>query len=762
MNKKLIIIAVLAVVALFFIFDLHVLLTLEGLRGSLENITDWRSDNPLLFASIFFVFYVAVTALSLPGAAVMTLAAGALFGILVGVLLVSFASSIGATLAFLFARYLLRDAVQTRFGDRLNTINDGVQREGPFYLFTLRLVPIFPFFLINVVMGLTKLRVTTFYWVSQVGMLAGTIVYVNAGTQLAQIEQMGDIVSPGLLISFALLGIFPWVGRFLVSIFRQRQVYGKWEKPVRFDRNMIVIGGGAGGLVTAYIAAAVKAKVTLVEHHKMGGDCLNYGCVPSKALIKSARVAHTMRHAEAYGLSAATPSFSFKKVMQRVHDIIAAIEPHDSIERYTKLGVEVLTGYAKLLDPWTVEITAADGTVQRLTARSIVLATGAEPFVPPLPVIESSNMVTSDTLWETCLKRDTAPKSMVVLGGGPIGCELAQSFARLGVRVTQVEMAPRLLVRESEKVSDAIKKALEADGVTVLTDHQAVSCLPVGAEGVPIVSADPAEHHVLMVKHEGKEKAIPYEVLLCAVGRKARLTGFGLEKLGIPVDRTITTNEYLETLYPNIYAAGDVAGPYQFTHTAAHQAWYAAVNGLFAPLKKFKVDYRVIPWVTFTDPEVARVGISAAEAKEKGIAFEVTTYGLDDLDRAITESAAEGYIEVLTPPGKDRILGVTIVGDHAGELLAEFVLAMKHGLGLNKILGTIHAYPTWAEACKYTAGEWKRANAPEKILAWLERFHAWRRGEAKQQPASSSDQHSVPPPQPSQPPSSSASTSGGA
>lgn len=735
MNKKILVIAVLAIVALFFIFDLHVLLTLEGLRESLSSIQQWRAENPWLFAGIFFVFYVAVTALSLPGAAVMTLAAGALFGIWIGVVLVSFASSIGATLAFLFARYLLRDSVQSRFGDRLNTINEGVQREGPFYLFTLRLVPIFPFFLINVVMALTSLKVVTFYWVSQLGMLAGTAVYVNAGTQLAQIEQIGDIVSPGLLMSFVLLGIFPWIGRFVVNFVRQKQVYKKWEKPTQFDRNMIVIGGGAGGLVTAYIASAVKAKVTLIEHHKMGGDCLNYGCVPSKALIKSARAAHTFRHADKYGLQVSTPNFSFKKIMQRVHDIIAAIEPHDSIERYTKLGVEVLTGYASLLDPWTVSIKMADGSEQRLTARSIVLATGAEPFVPPLPGIETSNMVTSDTLWETFLKRDTPPKSMVVLGGGPIGCELAQSFSRLGIVVTQVEMAPRILVRESEQVSDAIKSALTADGVTVLTEHQALRCVALDEDGAPEVTAGPTEKHALIVKHGDEEKAIPYEVLLCAVGRKARLEGFGLDKLGIPVERTITTNEYLETLYPNIYAAGDVAGPYQFTHTAAHQAWYAAVNGLFSPLKKFKADYRVIPWVTFTDPEVARVGLNVADATAKGIPFEVTTYGLDDLDRAITESAAEGYIEVLTPPGKDRILGVTIVGDHAGELLAEFVLAMKHGLGLNKILGTIHAYPTWAEGCKYLAGEWKRAHAPEKILAWLERFHAWRRGEASGLPS---------------------------
>jgi pyruvate/2-oxoglutarate dehydrogenase complex dihydrolipoamide dehydrogenase (E3) component len=305
---------------------------------------------------------------------------------------------------------------------------------------------------------------------------------------------------------------------------------------------------------------------------------------------------------------------------------------------------------------------------------------------------------------------------MVVLGGGPIGCELAQAFARLGVKVTQIEMGARLLAREDEDVSKLAADALSRDGVEVLTDHKALRCEREG------------EHKVIVALHAGREQRIAFDELICAVGRFARLKGYGLEDLGIETQRTVVTNEYLETLYPNIYAAGDVAGPYQFTHTAAHQAWYAAVNALFGRFKKFKVDYSVIPWTTFIDPEVARVGLNEQEAKEKGIAYEVTRYGLDDLDRAIADGAAHGFIKVLTEPGRDRVLGVTIVGEHAGDLLAEFVLAMKHGLGLNKILSTIHAYPTWAEANKYAAGEWKRAHAPQRVLAWLERFHAWQRG----------------------------------
>lgn len=715
--KKLLILAILAAVAgAFFMLDLHHWLTLEGLKSGLGQFEQWRSQLPLITAGAFFALYVVVTALSLPGAAVMTVAAGALFGLLQGALLVSFASTIGATLAFLVSRYLLRDSVQQRFGSRLAAINRGIERDGAFYLFTLRLVPAFPFFLINLLMGLTPIKAWTFYWVSQIGMLAGTFVYVNAGTQIAQLESLSGILSPDLLISFALLGLFPLLAKKIIGLIQRRRVYARWQKPARFDRNLIVIGAGAGGLVSSYIAAAVKAKVTLVEAHKMGGDCLNYGCVPSKALIKSARVAHQMKHTERYGLEATTPRFSFRTVMARIHEVIRQVEPHDSVERYTGLGVEVLQGHASLVDPWTVEIRLHDGSRQRLTARSIILATGASPVVPSLPGLDETGYVTSDTLWDRFAELDTPPQRLIVLGGGPIGCELAQGFARLGSDVTQVQRGSRLLPREDEEVAQLVQTSMQSDGVKVLTGHAALRTeLREGRK-------------FLICEHQEKETALEFDELLIAVGRQPRLTGYGLETLGIETRRTVVTNDYLETLYPNIYAVGDVAGPYQFTHTAAHQAWYAAVNALFGQFKRFRADYRVIPWTTFTDPEVARVGLSEQEAIEQGIAYEVTRYDLDDLDRAIAESERTGFVKVLTPPGKDRILGVCIAGSHAGELLAEFVLAMKHGLGLNKVLGTIHTYPTWAEANKYAAGEWKKAHAPEAAMKWLQRYHAWRRG----------------------------------
>jgi len=698
-------------------FGLGALLTLDNLKASRDALQAQVQAAPLATAAVFFAVYVAAAALSIPGALILTLAAGAMFGLGWGLLLVSFASSLGALLAFLVARYLLRDAIQARFGKALAPINDGVKTDGTFYLLTLRLVPVFPFWLINLLMGLTPMAAGRFYLVSQLGMLAGTAVYVNAGTQLAAIRSPGDILSPGLLGSFVLLGLFPLLAKAGVGWIERRKVYAKWTKPRAFDRNLVVIGAGAGGLVSAYIAAAVKAKVTLIEGHKMGGDCLNFGCVPSKALIRSAKMARQLKKAHELGVADAAGRVDFAAVMKRVHGVIADIEPHDSVERYTGLGVEVLQGHARITSPWTVEVTGADGRTGTLTTKNIVIAAGASPFVPPIPGLKEAGFLTSDTVWGLT----TLPKRLVVLGGGPIGSELAQSFARLGSAVTQVEMAPRIMVREDPEVSDLVAASLRADGVNVLTGHQAVR--------VEVVQGAQGPEKRLIAQAGGADVVIPFDELLCAVGRSPRVTGYGLEELGIPLTprKTVQTNAYLQTLYPNIYAVGDVAGPFQFTHTAAHQAWYAAVNALFGRFRKFKADYSVIPWATFTDPEVARVGLSETEAKEQGVACEVTTYGIDDLDRAIADGSAHGFVKVLTVPGKDRILGVTIVGEHAGDLLAEYVLAMKHGLGLNKILGTIHTYPTLAEANKYVAGEWKRAHAPQKLLQWVGRYHAWER-----------------------------------
>jgi pyruvate/2-oxoglutarate dehydrogenase complex dihydrolipoamide dehydrogenase (E3) component len=549
--------------------------------------------------------------------------------------------------------------------------------------------------------------------VSQLGMLPGTIVFVNAGRQLAAIESPAGILSPGLLGAFLLLGLFPLIAKKAVEGIKARKVYARWKRPAKFDRNLVVIGAGSAGLVSAYIAAAVRAKVTLIEKHRMGGDCLYTGCVPSKALIKSARVLATIRGAKEYGLRTASVSFDFADVMERVQRVVRAIEPHDSADRYTKLGVECLQGEAKITSPWTVQIKTVSET-KELTTRAIVIAAGARPFVPPIPGIERIEVLTSDTVWEL----RTLPARLAVLGGGPIGSELAQAFARLGSKVTQVEMLPRLLPREDPEVSEMVRQRFVDDGIDVRVGHKAKQ----------IVVEE--EKQFLVVEHAGKESRIEFDRLLCAVGRVANTAGYGLEELGIPVtrSRTVEVNEHLQTMYPNIYACGDVAGPYQFTHTASHQAWYAAVNALFSPFRKFRADYSVIPWATFTDPEVARVGLNETEARERGIAYEVSVYGMDELDRAIADGVAHGMVKVLTVPGRDHILGATLVGEHAGDLIVEFIAAMKHGIGLNKILGTIHIYPTLAEGNKYAAGVWKKAHAPEGVLRQVERFHAWMRG----------------------------------
>ena len=712
-RKLLLLLALGLLVGAFFVFDLGRFFSLDYFKSQQAAIETWRAAHPGLTAGLFFAGYVAVTGLSLPGAAVMTLVAGAIFGLLWGTVIVSFASTLGATLAFLAARFVLRDWVQGKFGEKLKAINAGMAKEGGFYLFTLRLIPIFPFFIINLLMGLTPIRTWTFYWVSQIGMLAGTLVYVNAGTQLAKIDSLHGILSAELLASFALLGVFPLIAKKIVAVVKARRVYAKWPKPKRFDRNLVVIGAGSAGLVTAYIAAAVKAKVTLIEKHRMGGDCLNTGCVPSKALIRSAKLLSHIRRSPEFGIRQAEAEFEFAEVMERVQRVIREVAPHDSVERYTGLGVEVIEGAAKITSPWTVDVTTAEGT-RTLTTRSIVIAAGARPFVPPIPGLEEVGYLTSDTVWNL----RTLPKRLIVLGGGPIGSELTQTFARLGSQVTQVEMAPRILIREDSEVSELVTQRFRAEGIAVLVNHKAKRFTVENGE------------KVLIAEHDGSDVRIPFDAVLVAVGRVANTTGYGLEELGIPTTpaRTVETNEFLQTRYPNIYAAGDVAGPFQFTHTAAHQAWYASVNALFAPFKMFKADYSVIPWSTFVDPEVARVGLNEQEARDRGIPHEVTVYGLDDLDRAIADGEAHGFVKVLTVPGKDRILGATIVGEHAGDLLAEYVLAMRHGIGLNKILSTIHIYPTLAEANKYAAGVWKKAHAPKKLLAWVERFHGWRRG----------------------------------
>ncbi len=701
-----------AIVA-FFALGLQRFLSLEYLRSEHAAIGAFAAAHPWQAAAGFLALYVGATAASIPGATVLTLAAGAIFGWIEGVLLVSFASAAGASLAFLASRFLLREWVQRRFGRKLDDVNEGIARDGAFYLFALRLVPAFPFFAVNLLMGLTAIRLRTFHGVSQLGMLPGTIIYVFAGTRLAQIESVKGILSPGIVTAFVALGVFPLVARRALAWLAARRRYAKWPKPARFERNVVVLGAGSAGLVASYIAAAVGAKVTLVERARMGGDCLNTGCVPSKALIHAAKfVAHARRGAE-LGIASADVRFDFAQVMERVARAVGEVAPHDSVERYTALGVDVVHGTARVASPWSVAIDLPDGTTRTLTTRNIVIAAGARPWVPPIPGLAAASPLTSDNVWD--VRR--LPRRLVVLGGGPIGCELAQAFARFGSSVVLVEMAPRIMIREDADVAELVGRSLEADGVRVLAGRKAQRVIEEGGE------------KRLVVVRDGEEELHAFDEILVAVGRAANTSGYGLEELGIELTdrRTIAVNPFLETTWPNVYACGDVAGPFQFTHAASHMAWHATVNALFGRLRRFKVDYSALPWVTFTEPEVGRVGLGEEDAQRKGIAHEVTRYPLGDLDRAIAESRRRGFVKVITPPGSDRILGATVVGERAGEIIAEFALAMRHRLGLADILGTIHAYPTYMEAAKHAAGSWKRSKVTRGQMALLKAFHGWSR-----------------------------------
>ncbi len=680
-------------------------LSLQKLQSLLGDARAYAAAHPWAAILGFTAIYVGATALSIPGATMLTLFAGALFDLLTGTIVVAISATLGATLSMLSARYLFRDTVRAKFGERLKTIDAGIEREGGFYLFALRLAPVFPFFMINLAMGLTGIRVLTYAWVSLVGMLPGTLVYVNAGRELGKLQSLGDILSLPLALAFTALALLPLIARKALTMLRARRVYRGWTKPKRFDRNLIVIGAGAAGLVTSYIAATVRAKVTLIEKAEMGGDCLNRGCVPSKALIRAAHAAAEVDRAPDFGIPAQRGMPDFGMVMAHVRGSIAAIEPNDSVERYTGLGVEVLQGEARVVSPWEVEVNG-----QRLSARHLVIATGARPFVPPIPGLDTVPYCTSDTFWNL----ETLPQRIVVLGGGPIGCELAQSLSRFDCDVSIVEMAPQLLAREDADAAAVVQASLERDGVRMLLGRKATE-------------ARVGEPHVLVVEHDGKQTELPFDLLLVAVGRTANVDGFGLETLGIPLrkNRTIDTDDYLRTKFPNILAVGDVTGPFQLTHAGAHQAWYAAVNALFGRFKSFRADYRVLPAATYTDPELARVGINQREAETQGIAVEVIVYPFSELDRAIAEGATEGFVKVLVVPGKDKILGATIVGARAGDLIAIFALAMKHNLGLDKILGTVFAYPTFAEGAKFAAGTRRKRHKPERILAWLQRYHDW-------------------------------------
>ena len=694
-------------------FDLSSYLDLEFLRQKRDSWSALISQYPLRSSIIFFLGYVLATALSVPGATLLTLFAGTMFGLLWGTVLVSFASTVGAVLAMLVARYLARDWISHHCERQMAVINKGIQRDGVFYLFGLRMVPVFPFFLINLLMGLTSMRVWTFAWVSQIGMLLGTVAYVYTGARLTELNTPADVLSLPLLSALAVVGLLPLLTRWSLSWLRDYRHRRQWPKPAHYDYNLVVIGAGAAGLVTSYIAAAVRARVALVEKAGMGGDCLHTGCVPSKALLRAAHYVAATTEARNLGLRSAQVEFDFVEIMERVQQTIQQVAPHDGVERYTALGVDCIAGEARLLSPWQLQV--GD---RQLTSRNIVIATGARPALPPIPGLTEMDPLTSETFWQL----RELPQRLLILGGGAVGCELGQAMACFGSEVMIVERAGRLLPREDEEVAVALQSRCRDLGIS----------LHLAAE-ITHFSEEQGTRRAWLRQHGTSEDTVSLEFdrVLVASGRQANTEGLGLEALGIErnTDGTLQVDDFLRTRFSHIFACGDVAGPYQYTHAAAHQAWYASVNALFGLVKRYRVDYRHLPMAVFTDPQIARVGLTEQQARLQGVAFEISRFDLGELDRAIIEGRRNGWIKVLTATGKDRILGVTIVGDQAAELMAEFVLAMKHNIGLNKVLSTIHIYPTLAEANKYVAGVWKRQHTPQWILPWLERYHTWRRGQ---------------------------------
>lgn len=690
---------IVAVVSAYFALDTRTLLDADYFRQIYQQ-------NPVQSALIYFFVYLLVTGFSLPAAALLTVIGGMIFGLYTGTLLVSFASSIGATLACAFSRYLLRDWVQHRLGQRFEKIDKGVASGGGSYLFSLRLIPVFPFWVINLAFGLTRMPLSKFYWVSQLGMFPATLVFVNAGAQLGALDSFSAkaVLSPSVILSFLLLALFPYIVKAVALAWSRRQRYKAYTRPSSYDANLIVIGAGSGGLVAAYIAAAVKAKVILIERDKMGGDCLNTGCVPSKALIRSAKAAAEVRKAADFGVQVGDPKVDFPRVMARVRGAIETIAPNDSVERYSQLGVVCRMGSARLVSPWEVEVNG-----ERLSARSIVIATGARPHIPDIPGLDTCPFVTTDTLWQL----EELPPRLLVLGGGPVGSEMAQAFQRLGSQVTLVQRRAQLLPSVDSDVAEALISKLKAEDVDLLLDAE----------------LDRIVGNVAEVKLGETVVEVAFDLALLATGRQANTEGLGLKELGIAVaeNGTLEVNKFLQTNFPNIYGCGDVCGPFQFTHASSHQAWHATVNSLFGRFKKFSVDYSLLPSVIYTDPEVASVGETEKSLQQKGVEHEVVRFPLSDLDRAVTDGTTEGLVKVITAKGKDRILGVAIVAPRAGEMLGEFIAAMKNKKGFNSILATIHAYPGYLEANKLAAGRWKKDHAPERLLGLVEKYHQWLR-----------------------------------
>jgi len=711
---KRIIVFLLIIAAIFFMADWFALsqhLTLSQLKHHQLYLHSLVQDFPVQSVVIYFIAYIVMAGLALPGALIFTLAGGALFGLATGVILASFASTLGALASFLVARFFLHDFVQTRYQQRLTVINQKIQQQGATYLLFLRLVPAFPFFMVNLLMALTPISARTYYIVSQIGMLPATFIFVNAGTELAKISSVDDILSIPLLLSLLLLACLPFISKQLAKRVSCWRLYKSWQRPKKFDYHTIVIGGGAAGLVAAYTTQTLQGKVALIEKHQMGGDCLNTGCVPSKSILRTAKFIHDIGQHSNYGVQQAEFKLQFQQVMQRVREKISTIAPKDSIKRYNDMGVDCFQAHAQLLSPWQVEAVSENSKIT-ISAKNIILAGGATPNVPTIPGLENINYYTSDNIWHL----DHLPEKLLIIGAGPIGCELGQAFVRLGAEVTMINRNERILTNEDPQAAHALQYALQQDGVKILNNFN------------PLRIDDNSKNFSLMGEQHNEILHIAFSHCLIATGRKPSL--LGCEALDIETNShgQVITNDKQQTNYPNIYACGDITSPLQYTHSASHQAWYAAFNALFRPFKQFNCQLNHIPRAIYTDPEVASLGISEQQAIQKNIPHEISYFAMDDVDRAITDEATTGFIKVITRRNNDKILGVCIVGEHSSELIAEFVLAKTHNLGLNKILQTVHLYPTRGEINRLVAGQWRQKKFTAYQRKLLKLFQNWRLG----------------------------------
>lgn len=709
-QKYLILFLLILILILYYLFFPKEYLSLAFVKENINSIKNYVNYNYTTSALSYLIIYSLSSALAIPSALILTLSSGILFGLVPGILLTSLGSTLGAVLAFLISRYLFLDLFKSKFRNQYEQMDKEIKKNGNLHLLTLRLVPIFPFWLVNLLMGLSEISLWRYLFISFAGMIPATIVYVYAGLSLSSISELRDVISPSIFFSLLLLSILPYVLRAVVNYYLKKKLYRHYKKPRAFDYNLIIIGGGSAGLVTTFIARILKAKVAIIEKEKMGGDCLNTGCVPSKSLIKIAKIISYGKTPSSWGLKNINIDFSFEDIMNKIHSIIKEIEPHDSIVRYTQLGAECFLGQAQILSPWEVQIGE-----KIISAKYLVIATGARPIIPQIPGIESISPLTSENIWQ--LKKQ--PARLGILGGGVIAAELAQAFSRLGSSVFIIEESSRILSREDEDASGLIHEIFIKEGIKIYTSHTLKKCEKSGDEKI-----------LLCIDREGREISLVCDQLFIAIGRKATTSGFGLEKIKLDLNDngSIKVNEYMQTSLPNIFACGDVAGPFNLTHAASHQAWHTTVNALLGFIKMFKINYSVLPVCTYTDPEIATVGYSKAELIKKSIPFEETIFPMKDLDRAIIEGETCGFVKVFTPPNSDKILGVVIISAEASTMILEFTLAMKHNLGLNKILNTIHAYPGMGEANKYLAGRWKQRKSRLNLLKALERFHTFSRG----------------------------------